>query len=113
MLQLQQSQGVSLGAPQQLSQSEDWISPAFGGELAARPVSLRERISGTPQPTGDTLEPFYTAFRVEFCVAKLRYSTHLYQFSIHSAGVFKSAAGNSSIPIGQPAYLRSIRSRNN
>ena len=29
--------------------------------------------------------------------------------SVHSAGVFKSAAGNSSIPIGQPAYLRSIR----
>ena len=33
--------------------------------------------------------------------------------SVHSAGVFKSAAGNSSIPIGQPASLRSIRSRNN
>ena len=31
------------------------------------------------------------------------------RISVHSAGVFKSAAGNSSIPIGQPAYLRSIR----
>ena len=35
------------------------------------------------------------------------------RISVHSAGVFKSAAGNSSIPIGHPAYLRSIRSRNN
>ena len=52
-------------------------SPAFGGELPARPVCLRERISGTPQPTGVTGAPFYTAFRVEFCVAKQHYSTHL------------------------------------
>ena len=52
-------------------------SPAFGGELPARPVSLRERISGTPQPTGVTGEPFYTAFRVEFCAAKQHYSAHL------------------------------------
>ena len=44
---------------------------------AAGQVCLRERISGTPQPTGVTGAPFYTAFRVEFCVAKQHYSTHL------------------------------------
>ena len=36
---------------------------AFGGELSARQASLAERISGTPEPTGVTTEPFYTAFR--------------------------------------------------
>jgi hypothetical protein len=35
----------------------------------------------------------------------LRGKAALQHASVHSAGVFKSAAGNSSIPIGQPAYL--------
>ena len=42
-----------------------------------------------------------------------RQSSTAARISVHSAGVFKSAAGNSSIPIGHPAYLRSNRSRNN
>jgi hypothetical protein len=36
----------------------------------------------------------------------------LQRISVHSAGVFKSAADNRLNPIGQPASLRSILSRN-
>jgi hypothetical protein len=45
---------------QQISQSEPPMtgSSVFGGELSARPVSLRESISGTPQPTELRESPF-------------------------------------------------------
>ena len=48
--------------PHRLAHSPRTGSSAFGGELPASP-DLRERISGTQQPTGVTGELFSTAFR--------------------------------------------------
>ena len=47
--------------PHRLTHSPRTGSSAFGGELPASP-DLRERISGTQQPTGVTGELFSTAF---------------------------------------------------
>ena len=48
--------------PHRLAHSPRTGSSAFGGDVPARP-DLRERISGTQQPTGVTGELFSTAFR--------------------------------------------------
>ena len=71
---------------------------AFGGELSARQASLAERISGTPEPTGVTTEPFYTAFRgVPHVIAATK------KCSFHSAGDRRLEQLNT---ITQPNHIR-------
>ena len=108
--QMQQSQGVSNGAPQ-VSQYEDWIACVRRRVASQAGVFTRAylRNAATDWSYGSAL-----LHRVPSGV--LRGKAALQHASVHSgdsAGVFKSAAGNSNIPIGQPGYLRSIRSRNN
>ena len=107
VLQMPQSQGVSIGAPQ-VSQSGDWIACVWRRVASQAGVFTRAylRNAATDWSYGSAL-----LHRVPSGV--LRGKAALQHASVHSAGVFKSAAGNSSIPIGQPASLRSIRSRNN
>jgi hypothetical protein len=61
---------------------------------AGGPVPLGERISGTPRPTGVTKEPFDTAYPNGVLHGIAADSARI---SVHSAGIFKSAAVYSSI----------------
>ncbi len=96
------------------TQSHDWIS--FKGQRVVSQAGaftqayLRNTARSLGLPTGVTREPFYTAYPngVLYGIA-----LDTARIAVSSAGVFKPAAGNSSIPIGQPAYLRSISSQNN
>ncbi len=77
-------------------------SASKGWGLSARPVPLRKCISGTPRPTGVTRdsEPCYTVYQYGALHGIASDKAHI---AVSSAGVFKSAAGNSSIPIEKPA----------
>jgi hypothetical protein len=93
--------------PHRLTHRPRTGSSAFGGELPARP-DLRERISGTLQPTGVTGEPFYTAL----CWSSAWHSrgtSGISNFSIQTL----SKIDPQSEQLDGVDSLRSIRSRNN
>ncbi len=93
--------------PRRLAHSPRTGSSAFGGELPARP-DLRERISGTQQPTGVTGEPFYTAL----CWSSAWHSRDAARISIHTVHSLSKIDPQSEQLDGVDS-LRSIRSRNN
>ena len=93
--------------PHRLAHSPRTGSSAFGGELPARP-DLRERISGTQQPTGVTGELFSTAFRW----SSAWHSRDTARISNHYVHTLSKIDPQSEQLDGIES-LRSIRSRNN